>query len=239
MPWFRISKRACVHIVILSMLFAYAQGAAMSVLPAHWFCTVETAKFDENSQSWRNLFLEKCVFTTSFEVGGRVSAKLSNIKYDDFAPQDILPYWMNESRIQEILPADTVVFVASGSGWPLRCVHYTAVLSVNDARVPSIEMSTSGGIRLHRLPSLSKQTVNEWYNVIDEIKYGRVMAIGPIWTGLFGNTLVYAMFVSTILIFWRILRISRRHRRGQCAQCGYALRCSRETGCPVDRKSVV
>lgn len=45
----------------------------------------------------------------------------------------------------------------------------------------------------------------------------------PLWPGLLGNTLFYAVLVLTPIVLWRWRTLRRRARRGLCVACGYEL----------------
>ena len=86
------------------------------------------------------------------------------------------------------------------AGWPMRCAYrYGSVGShgmlIDESPAPTILIKR----RQWTLPVL------------------------PLWPGLLGNTLFYAVLVLTPLALLRWRKLRRRVKRGLCAACGYEL----------------
>ncbi len=86
------------------------------------------------------------------------------------------------------------------AGWPLRCASRG-------------EMWVAG-----------VGTTERW-GKLDARLFGRELSLStrPIWPGLLGNTLFYALLVLTPFALLRWRRLRRRARRGLCVACGYEL----------------
>ncbi|MEQ9096519.1 MAG: hypothetical protein RIE32_09675 [Phycisphaerales bacterium] len=50
-----------------------------------------------------------------------------------------------------------------------------------------------------------------------------IVPLLPIWPGLLGNAIFYALFVLMPVVLWRGPKLRRRARRGLCLACGYEL----------------
>ncbi len=100
-------------------------------------------------------------------------------------------------------------------GWPL--LSHTARWQARGGVVSSERSVEFPGDFVHRLPERW-----QWYQ----------FPIGIIWTGVIGNSLVYAVLV------WAPVRLAARgrelsrYRRGVCPRCRYDLRRDYSRGCP-------
>ena len=114
--------------------------------------------------------------------------------------------WCDSSKLdaQVFRSGDRVAAtVWSGAGWPLRAFRCAS----GNMYTPDAKGWMIGGTRGHRVM---------W-------KQGRpiLMPMEPVWLGLVGNTLFYALLLFVLWHSPSVIRRLVRHRRGQCLNCGY------------------
>ena len=65
----------------------------------------------------------------------------------------------------------------------------------------------------------------EAWGVTDAEIFGYTFSLStrPVWHGLLGNALFYALLVLTPIVLWRWSKLRRRARRGLCLACAYDL----------------
>lgn len=125
----------------------------------------------------------------------------------DMSVTDAVPKWVAKELelIQPGTPPDG--FIAQASGWPLLCLRATQLLTAGSNG--AVSTGTSWGIPISGQSSSAAP--------------GTVIPLRPLWGGLLGDTLVYAVawfaVLSAIVSTRRILLV----RRGKCLDCGYSL----------------
>jgi len=84
------------------------------------------------------------------------------------------------------------------AGWPLRAAYFDRSFAHDDAAV---------------------RARGQWTLSVSGERWP--IPVLPLWIGLLGNTLFYAVLVLTPIVLWRWRRLRRRARRGRCLACGY------------------
>lgn len=103
-------------------------------------------------------------------------------------------------------------------GWPLR--SFFARYINEPRRIGDSQLNIADGLPANQLPiSRFGLSATAW-------------PTSPIWSGIVGNTLFYAILV---ILLWRLpfaIRRWKRRRAGFCTHCGYDLRADMSAGCP-------
>lgn len=101
-------------------------------------------------------------------------------------------------------------------GWPCRAFWGWYVL----------DRSTQPRERTHGILEVVLPKFRSRFNANYEIPYL------PLWRGLILNTLFYAVIWCALLALPRVIRRTRRARKGLCRSCGYDMRGLINTPCP-------
>jgi hypothetical protein len=101
------------------------------------------------------------------------------------------------------------------AGWPVRCVRWSAMLSVDRASPYGIAVvQERGAVRLR---------------IGDDVYF---FPYRPLWPGLLANTAFYAVILWAIWFTPGAIKRGLRTRRGACMRCGYDLRGAEHETCP-------
>lgn len=146
---------------------------------------------------YRQPYATGTVWGVSSEALGPTTTSAEQMRQDGYARLDKDP----SPRRVRIVPDDHFGSALSVSaGWPLDAAYYLTWYA-----------DTHSGLRTRGV-WMTHATGRDWF-----------LPYLPLWPGLLGNTLFYALLVLAplALLRWRTLR--RRARRGLCVACGYEL----------------
>lgn len=205
----------CVTVLVMSigLTVLVAWISALLVPVEHIVRETKTMRSDSEAHIWvlrlRGVGADRVCITP------RTRGDLSGLADADPIP---IPKWLARSQLEEIVEGDAAGVLVDAHGWPFRCLM--CLIRYQNRSDSWSTALTDWGI------SLGARSTAEF----DPKSGGLALPLRPIWLGLAGNVLVYALIV---ILFTTLIRTLRKHfgpRSGCCPVCGYDLRFVR--GCP-------
>jgi hypothetical protein len=145
--------------------------------------------------------------------------------------QNYLPSGIYDSRVGDDSEYDTswgalrdaivsgkpdVAAIDKAAGWPMLALACTTELKES---ATGLKYEVRGGIPIPR------EEEDSW-------REPNVLPFAPLWSGLIGDTAIFAVIWAVVIGVPPACRGSYRRRRGLCPTCAYDLRHDLATGCP-------